>query len=83
MGPTFCQCQAEVSLDRSPWTPDNDDAAKIKAGSTVPCRICEKVYGRERPTSRYCSVCFRGFCESEHGCFRGKGRRALCVCCVV
>jgi len=45
---------------------------------SVPCRMCQSIFGRVRFTVRYCATCKRAFCEGEHGSFRARG---FCVRC--
>ena len=33
------------------------------------CWICERVFGRSRPTTRRCKSCQRAYCEGEHGSY--------------
>jgi hypothetical protein len=44
------------------------------------CYICRDSFGRKRVTSRYCSKCGKGFCESEHGSMT-VGGVGLCLFC--
>lgn len=67
--------------DLGDYDPQNTDEDKIlKAQTWVPCRICKEIYLRVRLTARYCNDCKRGFCESEHGSFIGRGG-GVCVRC--
>lgn len=47
-------------------------------GST--CYICERIFGRKREASYYCSRCHRGYCEGEHGMSSGEDG-GLCIVC--
>ena len=67
-------------VDLSEFDPKRTDRAKIVDGVAVPCRICEAVFARIRPTWRYCAKCEKGFCEGEHGNF-AIGGRGSCIQC--
>ncbi len=56
------------------------DKERIENGEWVECRICLETFLRQRMTKRYCDTCGEGFCEGEHGNFRG-GRIGVCVRC--
>jgi hypothetical protein len=56
------------------------DQERILAGEWVGCRICDEAFARRRLTMRYCNTCREGFCEGEHGNFRGRGG-GVCVRC--
>jgi hypothetical protein len=52
---------------------------KIERGGWVNCYICETVFARKRETKRYCRHCEKGYCEGEHGTFRGNNSH--CIVC--
>jgi hypothetical protein len=56
------------------------DKERIANGEWVECRICLEAFARQRLTMRYCNACHEGFCEGEHGNFRGRGG-GVCVRC--
>lgn len=56
------------------------DKERIARGEWVACRICLEAFARQRLTMRYCNTCGEGFCEGEHGNFRGRGG-GVCVRC--
>ena len=42
------------------------------------CWICERTFGRVRPTVRQCATCQLAFCEGEHGMYStSSGGRCL------
>jgi hypothetical protein len=72
---------ALLETDLTEFDKQTDDAEKIGTlGKGVPCRICEKVFGRLRVTWRYCAQCRHAFCEGEHGTFAGVNR-GRCIQC--
>lgn len=69
-----------IKSSRIKYLPEDKSAKEIiEEGDLAECWICAKVFGRLRPTERYCQQCGRGFCEGEHGSFAQ--RRGLCVIC--
>ena len=59
---------------------DRPDRNKIDDDRrSVPCRMCQSIFGRVRFMERYCANCKRAFCEGEHGGFRSRG--GFCVRC--
>ena len=68
-----------AKADLAPFDPTQTDKAKIEAGHPVPCRLCEGVYRVLTVTARYCSICERGYCQSQHGAW--VGGRGACIQC--
>jgi hypothetical protein len=69
------------NADFSPFSDKRNDRDKIEENVWVPCRLCERAFGRLRLTRRYCSTCNEGFCEGEHGNFAASNHKGRCTSC--
>jgi len=69
------------SADFGPYDEASDDKKKIGLKIWVPCRICERAFGRLRLTRRYCDTCKQGACEGEHLNFAAKTGKGRCTSC--